>query len=503
MLERVAMHQTRLRVPGLGIDAKGVVLGSRGLVLLASVERLVAFLSLYTSERSLSDILGSIKIAVLRSKAGTREVLLSMPAGTSEFMDHVAEVARLALGHCFTGSSRHFVQFRDSAAPFGYDASEVIASDADYVLYHAMYTQAYACERDVDLARLLLTLRPQLDPSTARDVADLWIVAEQGTGPALIQYLIRSCVDATVGLAEWPPASALEDEPVRRYLFHVPCLPTRMLPLVRTTPGLAAFRQVAPGVAVELGFRHPVNLPACPIFPPAGLVLFRSANEEPFVLVRLPALGRVSSFARVSFNGGTNITHPQLLEPSAVRLVEVPIRLAPSLDGFRAVRACFIPVCDFPILRRVLYGLGTRTLREATIAFSAMGAVLIHAAGVESIPVGTFLRELRPGLYVAAGYNPVPAIDPEVLYQTLGAPSDHHVVLLPDREPFGIAMGAFVSLQDALIEGQAWAAIDPIALEPALQTEIPRLQFESLGIRPMVDVKSGSADEGQEADGTG
>jgi len=45
MLDRVAVHQTRLRTPGLGLDAKGVALGAKGLVLLPSIDRLVAFLA--------------------------------------------------------------------------------------------------------------------------------------------------------------------------------------------------------------------------------------------------------------------------------------------------------------------------------------------------------------------------------------------------------------------------------------------------------------------------
>ena len=40
MLERIALHQTRLHTPGLGLDAKGVALGSKGLVLLPSIDRL-------------------------------------------------------------------------------------------------------------------------------------------------------------------------------------------------------------------------------------------------------------------------------------------------------------------------------------------------------------------------------------------------------------------------------------------------------------------------------
>jgi len=95
MLDRVAVHQTRLRTPGLGLDAKGVALGAKGLVLLPSADRLVAYLALYTRQGSLEDTLRSLAVEVVRSKLGAREVTLTFAAEGSDRMDRVAEVARL------------------------------------------------------------------------------------------------------------------------------------------------------------------------------------------------------------------------------------------------------------------------------------------------------------------------------------------------------------------------------------------------------------------------
>ena len=125
MLDRVAVHQTRLRTPGLGLDAKGVAMGSKGLVLLPSLDRLVAFLALYTQGGTLEDILRSLSVEVVKSKLGAREVVLTFAAESADRMDRVAEVARLAGGYTFTGTSRHFVQYRDGAAPFGYDVPQI------------------------------------------------------------------------------------------------------------------------------------------------------------------------------------------------------------------------------------------------------------------------------------------------------------------------------------------------------------------------------------------
>jgi len=102
-----------------------------------------------------------------------------------------------------------------------------------------------------------------------------------------------------VGIAEWPPESSFDEGPVTRYLFRVPSVPARMVPLLTSTPGLGVFLPVTPGAAVEVGYHHPVNLRACPVFNEAGLVLFRGGGRDVLELSRMPALGDVSAFARV------------------------------------------------------------------------------------------------------------------------------------------------------------------------------------------------------------
>src|SRR6201996_55501 len=200
MLDRVAVHQTRLRTPGLGLDAKGVALGAKGLVLLPSIDRLVAFLALYTRQGSLADILRSLSVEVVKSKLGAREVTLTFTAESSDRLARAAEVARLAGGYAFTGPSRHFVQYRDAAAPFGYDIGQITPSDSALALYHNTFSQTYDVERKIEVRALLLRLEPHPDPATHREVGQRWICAEAGLGPALIQYFVRSSVEAEVGV---------------------------------------------------------------------------------------------------------------------------------------------------------------------------------------------------------------------------------------------------------------------------------------------------------------
>ena len=115
------------------------------------MDRLVAFFALYTRQGSLADILRSLTVEVVKSKLGAREVTLTFSAESSDRMDRIAEVARLSGGYTFTGTSRHFVQYRDAAAPFGYDIGQITPSDAALALYHNAFSQTYDVERKIEV----------------------------------------------------------------------------------------------------------------------------------------------------------------------------------------------------------------------------------------------------------------------------------------------------------------------------------------------------------------
>ncbi len=486
MLERVAVHQTRLRTPGLGLDPKGVALGAKGLVLLPSLDRLVAFLALYTKSSSLEDILRTLRVEVVKSKLGAREVTLTFGADGCDRMDRISEVARLAGGSTFTGTSRHFVQYRDAAAPFGYDVGDIQPGDAALLLYHSSFSQAYGIERAIEVATLILRLQPHVDPKTLAEAGPKWIAAEHGLGPALISYFVRSKVDAEVGIAEWPPASSFDDGPVRRTIFKVAAIPARMMPLLTKTPGLTVFNPTGEGVGVEVGFRHPINLRALPVFPREGLVLFRGRGEDPLELPKLPALGDVQGFARVVL--GEEHTRVTATATGSPPVIALPLRLLPSTDPWRGVTASWVPTDAMPLLRRVAYVLGPETLKKTTVAFTNAGAFLVNPSGIETMPVGEFYREVHPGLYIVAGYDPIPAVAPDVLYRALGAPPGQVLFVGREGRFVGVPGSAFVSLETAVLEGQSWAPLTGHALDGALATEVPELILDSPGFRPMKEV---------------
>src|SRR5882672_5902136 len=114
MLQRVSLGQVRFNVPGLTVDARGVVSGKQLAARFASMDRLVAFLRALAAEQNLDDLQPGLRIVYARGSAGTREAITLMPAASASVGEAVSRAARLAGGQCFTGTGKHFVQYRDA-----------------------------------------------------------------------------------------------------------------------------------------------------------------------------------------------------------------------------------------------------------------------------------------------------------------------------------------------------------------------------------------------------
>jgi hypothetical protein len=479
MLERAALHQTRFRTPGVAPDARGVLLGERGLVLFASIDRAIAFLRAYGDEGGLDELIPSLTLRRVITPLRTREVLLGVLAESSYRMDRIAGFARLTGGLVFTGTARHFVQYRDAASPLGYDLDSLAETPADVVLYHDTFTQTYTVEGDLALRELVQRLSLEPDPGAAsRSPRRLYATAETGVGHALIRYFFRSHVQARAALVEWPAASAFDDGPRRAHVFELTETPARIVALLRALPGVRVFEPVVEGAAVELGHRHPIALESCPsLFRGGDLTLFR-VGAPVDTLSPLPPFAPVRALVRPTLALGdatTDVPHARPAETPAP--LALPLRVRPSTEPWRRVRAAVVPLAQRTQLARMLYVLPPRTLAALRIALTDDAAYLVDPAGIEGVPLGTFYAELATGVFVPAGSTLEPAVGGEVLAELARQRGDGLVFFEPGREAPTFLPSAALGPVSRHALG-AIAAVPLVAAPPEPDAhDLPRLEY--------------------------
>ena len=515
MLERVALHQNRFRTPGVGPDARGVLLGQKGVVLFSSLDRLVAFFRAYSDEGSLDELLGGMAIRRVTTALRTRELLLYLDAESSYRMDRVASIAKLAGGMVFTGTQRHFVQYRDATSPLGYDVLELKDREDDAILYHDTFEQTYTVERELGFRELLLTLTPHRVASQGlgRAAEQAWVTAEVGIGHALIGYLFRWQVDARAGFAEWPSQSSFDDAPRRLYLFELTEAPERILGLLRDLPGVRVYEPIANGVAVELGYRHPISLDSCASLFQQGLTLVSGPHapklaeagqsnsigsaHEVLQFDPLPAFAPVRSLVRANLEA-TALAHGERPPIPVGNAGQKPLtlRLAQTSEPFRRVNATAVPIEEREYLARMLYVLPPKTLSALRVAIGEKHIYVLDPSGIEGLPLGRFFSEVATRIYVPAGLTLVPAVAPDVLKDLVHPQGEDHVFFHPEETvPRRVANTAFGLVTRSMIDHVAARAVHADAPE-RFDPPLPVMEYDELRRFPLRGVPLPPGDAG-------
>lgn len=422
-----------------------MVLGQKGAVLFPSLDRLVAFLRAYGEEGSLDELLPTLTLRRVITPLRTREILLVCGAESSYRMDRISSIAKLAGGLSFTGTSRHFVKYRDAGSPLGYDIEELLDERADVVLYHDSFRQAYDYEREIGFRELVMKLEPgRVPPSDRAMPPRLFVTAEVGVGGALVGYLFRWQVSARAAFAEWPSESAFDDTTRRLYIFDVDGAPLRIVELMLSLPGVHVFEPLGGTFAVEVGYRHPIALESCQsLFDGEALTLFRGDGEvlivdpaPPFAPVRslvrnelaLEHVGKISQ-------GGADMSDLGF---------ELPLKLDATMAPWRNVVATVVPAEQRAWLARMLYALPPRTLSTLKMAVAEDRVYLLDRSGIEGVPLGVFYSEVAERIYVPSGMTLVPAVAPQVLADLVADGKGGHVFFEPNQNvPRVVAAGSF------------------------------------------------------------
>lgn len=445
MLEHVALHQTRFHAPGITPDARGVVLGKLGALLFPSVDRLVGFLAVLSDEMPLDDLLPTLKIVEVTTPLRSREFLVLLQANTSYLMDRAARIARFHGSLAFTGTNKHFVKYRDEAAPLGYDTDQLSTETADFLLYGDSFVHVLHRVREMPFQQLLfrLSLRPlpgRKDELTDREL--VWLTVERGLARSVIGYLWRNRVAVSAALVE--PDEATQQAFGRRpgyLLARVGQLPERMLTLFREVPGIEVHRPVADNVMVELGYRHPLRLEACQaVFEKDRFYLFSGRRDGVDVLAGPPPLVGGERLLAANFDLGAG-EKPRLGSgrPVVPPRVEVLLKLVPSAAPPRQVTATLVPWERAAWLKQLVFALPPTALTGYRVAPIDEGLLVVGAQGVDGLPIGELLEEAAPSIYVPVGYHFLPRVSEAVLADHVGGVAGRCVVFLRGAvRPIGV-----------------------------------------------------------------
>jgi len=488
VLERVVLNQNRFRIPGVTPDARGAVLGQKGLLLFPSVDRVVGFFRVYSEENSIDDLLGSLSIRKVRTHLDTREWVLWFNSTSSYVMDKAASIAKLLGGFAFTGTSRHYVKYRDAASPLGYDVPELIPEGGDIALYHDTFKQVYETERELPFADLLFRLSPHRVPkSEAARPETLLVLARPGLGAAAQGYFVRSRVQAEVVLVERPAQSAFDEGVERLILFRAHQVPDRVVDLVSSTPGLEAFAPLGDNFAVELGYRHPVALESCSsVFEAGRLYLFAGRRDRVEILGDLPPFTDVRRITRLQVDLGHTGAIAGRGRPVSGDPVGLPVRLVTSMAPWKHVTAAVVPLDQSDWLRKLVYVLPPRVLATFKIFVGEDRMILLSNEGVEAVPIGRYYFPYGSQVFLPAGYTLLPAAAPQVLLDALGAKPG--VLFFFDAgadQPFAVDESDFTPLARRSLLDVPSTKIPAAARSTAL-AEAPRhLVHDSLGVFPL------------------
>jgi hypothetical protein len=461
VLERISVGQTRFSMPGVAPDARGIVLGKLGVLSFPSLDGVVSWLRLYGDEDSLDDLLPGTHILRARTQLGSRAFLLMIPTASSYILDRAARCARLAGGATYTGTSRHFVRYRDERSPYGYDVADLGGPGQEIVLHGEDGSVAYARDGEIPVATVVFRLSLRHVPGAERLDAEgralVYIAVAAGLAHGLLRYLLRARVRAEVAAVapEDPSAFTAPGEPREILLVRAHDVPERLVETLRGVPGVTLLRPVSDHIAVEVGFAHPIALGSVSsLFPRDRFFLFFGAADR-LEIVRGP----------IAFSAADNLLPVRVSAPPPVSAavsreglppIEIPIRLVPTLAPPRRVVASLIDWSEAARLKQLVYVLPPPVLRGHEIALTDRGLLLVCREGVDVLPLGSMLAEAAPGLFIPLGMDVTPRVPTEVLsaaieHQLSGkaaAPGETRITVFPhDGAPFFVARSDFHPLE--------------------------------------------------------
>jgi hypothetical protein len=427
-------------------------MGKLGALLFASVDRLVGFFRVFCEESSMDDLLPKLKIHQVKTPLESREFLVLFHASSSYLVDRAARITALVGGLTFTGSGKHFVKYRDSASPLGYDVTVLDTTPADFVLYADTFVQGYHRLKDVGFEQLVFRLSPRRLPGKHSDHAErelLWLTVRKGLSRSLLTYLWRNRVRAEASMVE-PEATLSSASTFGQQsgflLVRVHDLPERMLTLFEDVPGVDVYRPVADNVLVQVSYRHPLHLPSCAsIFEKERFYVFSGTRDAVEVLATPPPLVPAADL----IGGGFDLAElgaPLIATPQKPERLEVDLKLVPAASARRRVTATLVSWNHAERLRKLVYALPPTMLASFRASAISEGLFIVGDQGIDGLPIGDLFQEAAPSIFVPLGFEFLPRVGAEVLTDHVGGVQGRYVVFPLGGRPLALEHASFEPL---------------------------------------------------------
>jgi hypothetical protein len=469
LLEPVAAGQTRFRMQGLQPDARGIAIGRELLLAFPSIDWLVSFLGAYSDEASLDDLLPTMTMEHARRDGGGHALLLRCAGSDGYAVDRLSRLAIATRGQLYTGGGSVFIQWREREAPFGYDlvepvvpsADEVVVIDTDYVARYATLDRMDPVEL---IQRLQLRAVPlplsgiAADPDLCglKDMA-LALVAP-GLAQKLLGYLWRNEVPIAGHYVQ------LEGDRRPSLLLRLRHPRGRVLDVLFGTPGVELLAPVSTRAAVEVGYRHPIQLAsASSCLPGEEMFLFRGRTRRVERLIRPPRF--VDGRHLVEATGATMVRELGQLREAELAPLRVEVQMRPSSMP-REPRGALVSWEQVGLLRHLVYLIPPSALAASRVVPIDEGVVVLtgstvgartpaSAAGLGAgaiVPLGMRLGEVAPGVLVPDGFELWPRIRPQLMRQLLGLGSEDHAIFLSGKsDPIRVKPEQLLPLDAALV----------------------------------------------------
>ncbi len=497
LLDAVTAGQTRFRLPGLTSDGRGIAHGREALIVVESLDRVVAFLGAYSEEASLDDLVPSLTIERAGREGGGQAFLLRCSVSDGYQLDRYLRLASAVRGVCMTGAASIYVRGRDRTAPFGYDlavrATELGRASPQHVVAvdRSVATQYLIRER-VDPIELIQRLDLRLSPLPLGGVGEdpelcglremALILVAPGLAERVLTYLWRQ---------EWPFAGvrlSLEDDTRESLLLRVRQPSVRLIEVLRPLPGVEIFAPVSPRAAVQLGYRHPLQLSSAnTCLPGDEMYLFRGRVSRVERIDGAPRfvdgrfLVRTEAKARLNEIAGT--------QPADLHPLKVELRLRAAASN-REPRATLIRWNQAELLRKLVYLVPPSTLAASRLAALEEGLLVVTGGAVgrgqgqtlaNLLPIGKRLVEVAPGILVPDGLELWPRVRPALMRTLLGLEGED-VAVYTSATSTGLRIRADkLSPLDVAVMGQ-FSLTDAQTVMPDLRPqEAPRIENERVG----------------------